>query len=454
MTEARLTRPEFTQEAFEAFLSSRLEPRWLTDLRRNAWKAFQDLPCRTTSRRDRSRKNGGGPTSAASASSKFALPDEAGTRRRSGRSGHQAVCPPPRPLLTAGVDLAGRGSCRGQPALPRPTGPGLGRAGRALRQPRRAGASSTARGSSRYLFTRAVDPLYDKFSALHAACWSGGMMLYVPKGVVIDRPLHMFSALSAGQSDFGHALIVLEEGAEATLLAETASSDPTAAGLHCGAVEILVGPGARLRYVNLQNWGSGVWHFAHHKALVGRDASLQWTIGALGSRLAKVNQHVALVGEGAHAQVNGVMFTDGTQHLSYHTLQHHEAPHCTSDLLYKGALQGESRIVWRGMIKVDRDAQKTDGYQRDDNLILSESARADSIPGPGDRGRRREVLARGHGRTRGRRAGVLCPGPRPDPQGGDPHDRGRLLPAGLRSDHGGKRPRGVGRGDRAKGAGI
>ena len=87
------------------------------------------------------------------------------------------------------------------------------------------------------------------------------------------------------------------------------------------------------------------------------------------------------IGEGASAQVNGVMFTDGRQHHSYHTLQHHQAAHCTSDLLYKGALQGNSRIVWRGMIKVDRDAQKTDGYQRDDNLILSESARADSIPG-------------------------------------------------------------------------
>ncbi len=144
---------------------------------------------------------------------------------------------------------------------------------------------------------------------------------------------------------------------------------------------MLLGPGSRLRYVNLQNWGDGVWHFAHQKALVGRDAALQWTIGALGSRLAKVNQHVALIGEGASAQVNGVMFTDGRQHLSYHTLQHHQAPHCTSDLLYKGALQGSSRIVWRGMIKVDRDAQKTDGYQRNDNLILSESSRADSIPG-------------------------------------------------------------------------
>ncbi len=284
------------------------------------------------------------------------------------------------PLLTAGVDLAGHtsavDSCPGESRLD----PDLAARGVLFGSLDELVEQHGARIEP-YLFTRAVDPLYDKFSALHAACWSGGMMLYVPKGVVIDRPLHMFSALSAGQSDFGHALIVLEEGAEATVLAETASSDPAAAGLHCGAVEILVGPGARLRYVNLQNWGSGVWHFAHHKALVGRDASLQWTIGALGSRLAKVNQHVALVGEGAHAQVNGVMFTDGTQHLSYHTLQHHEAPHCTSDLLYKGGLQGESRIVWRGMIKVDRDAQKTDGYQRDDNLILSESARADSIPG-------------------------------------------------------------------------
>ena len=80
-------------------------------------------------------------------------------------------------------------------------------------------------------------------------------------------------------------------------------------------------------------------------------------------------------------QFNGVMFTEGRQHLVYNTLQHHQAPECTSDLLYKGALQDKSRLVWRGMIQVDPDAQKTDGYQRNDNLILSESARADSIPG-------------------------------------------------------------------------
>jgi Fe-S cluster assembly protein SufD len=101
----------------------------------------------------------------------------------------------------------------------------------------------------------------------------------------------------------------------------------------------------------------------------------------MGSRLSKVNQHVELVGEGASVQVNGVLFTEGKQHLNYNTLQHHRAPCCNSDFLYKAALQDKSRTVWRGMIKVDADAQRTDGYQRNDNLLLSGNARADSIPG-------------------------------------------------------------------------
>jgi Fe-S cluster assembly protein SufD len=228
---------------------------------------------------------------------------------------------------------------------------------------------------------RAVDGSHDKFAALQAAAWSGGTLLYVPRGVTIDEPLHTLSALSPRATDLGRTLVVLEEGAEATLLAEATSLGDAAPGLHCGAVELIVGRNARLRYVNLQHWSTGVWHFAHQKALVDAGGSLQWTIAALGSRLAKVNQHVALVGSHASAQVNGVMFTEGKQHLSYHTLQHHRAPNCSSDLLYKAALQDASRTVWRGMIKVDRDAQKTDGYQRNDNLMLSDHSRSDSIPG-------------------------------------------------------------------------
>jgi Fe-S cluster assembly protein SufD len=226
-----------------------------------------------------------------------------------------------------------------------------------------------------------VDARYDRFAALSDAWWSGGTLLYVPKGVVIDEPLHMISAMSDGGADLGRTLVVLEDGAEATLLAETASPNEDAGGMHCGTVELIVGDNAFLRYVNLQNWGSKAWHFSHQKAVIGRDARIQWTIGALGSRVAKVNQHVALAGEGAYAQVNGVMFTEGKQHLSYHTLQHHQAPHCRSDLLYNGGLQDKSRIVWRGMIKVDTEAQLTNGFQRNDSLMLDPGARSDSIPG-------------------------------------------------------------------------
>ena len=119
-----------------------------------------------------------------------------------------------------------------------------------------------------YLLSKAVDAGYDKFSALHAAFLTGGAVLFVPRGVVIDEPLHIHSMMSDGGVDFGHILVVLEDGAEATVLCETSSPEETSGGLHCGAVELLVGQGANLRFVNLQDWGKRVWHFAHQKAVV------------------------------------------------------------------------------------------------------------------------------------------------------------------------------------------
>lgn len=379
MTET-ITRVGFHREAFKAFLQSRGEPDWLRELREKAWTQFEALPA--PSQRDEEWMR---TDIRLFRWDKFGLPADT------------AAASSADSLLTRGVQLGGQVTAVDS----RP------HAARLEEKWRKRGVLFGSLDElvkeqgdliRPHLF-RAFNMGYDKFAALHAAAWSGGALLYVPRGVTIDEPLHMLSVLSPGASDFGHALVILEEGAEATLLAETASTTEGTAGLHCGAVELLLGPGARLRYVNLQNWANGVWHFAHQKALVDRDASLQWTIAALGSRLAKVNQHVGLVGRGAHAQVNGVMFTEGKQHLSYHTLQHHEAPSCRSDLLYKTALQDTSRTVWRGMIKVDPAAQKTDGYQRNDNLMLSDHARSDSIPGL-------EILADDvrctHGSTTGR----------------------------------------------------
>jgi Fe-S cluster assembly protein SufD len=353
----------FSQDAFDHFVSSRNEPGWLRDLRATAWHDFLASPMpgpkdeewmRTDIRLFRLEK--------------FGFPAEPSPEANA-----------PGGLLTRGVDLGGHATTLDSHAI-------------STQLAKRWADQGVLYGSLDALVAehgdlikphllRAVNPRADKFSLLHAAAWSGGTLLYVPRGVRIDQPLHMLTALSAGSTDLSHTLVILEDGAEATVLAETASVGETSAGLHCGAIELVVGPRARLRYVNLQNWSSQVWHFAHQKALVDRDASLQWTIAALGSKLAKVNQHVGLMGDGAECQVNGVLFTEGKQHLSYNTLQHHQAPHCRSDLLYKGALQDVSRLVWRGMIKVDQDAQKTDGYQRNDNLMLSDHARSDSIPG-------------------------------------------------------------------------
>ncbi len=285
----------------------------------------------------------------------------------------------PSAVLNEGVDLAGHSTAQDGISIASELDPDIAAKGVLFGNIRQLLAEHG--NQLRPYFHNAFDPSFDRFAALHAAFWSSGTVLYVPRNVVIEKPLHALATMSDGGIDFGHMLVILDEGAEATLLTECVSSDEKATGLHCGAIELIVGNGANLRFVNLQDWGHGVWHFAHQKAKMGRDSNLQWTSGALGSRLSKVNQHVLLQGEGASSQVNGVMFTEGKQHLSYHTLQHHQAAHCNSDFLYKAALQDVSRTVWRGMIKVDKDAQKTDGYQRNDNLLLSNKARADSIPG-------------------------------------------------------------------------
>jgi len=355
----------FDRDAFEAFLQRRGEPAWLADFRRAAFDTFAslDLPSRKHEEWMRTDIR------------RFHL--ERYTPLPGGDQAAHGALPAAR--LAAGVQVGGSvlsldGQCvtsaldedlAAQGVL---CGPIADLAGphEDLLRPR--------------LMTRAFDPAYDKFAALHAAFF-GGAVIYVPPGVEIKKPLLIQNVLGEGGFDAGHQLIILGEGAAATVLSETASLTPGGDGFHCGGVELLVGKRARLRYVNLQNWGSGVWHFAHQKARLAEDAALQWTLGALGARLAKVNQQVALVGPGARSQVNGAMFTEGTQHLAYHTLQHHEAPNTRSDFLYKAALQDKSRTVWRGMIKVEPAAQRTDGYQRNDNLLLTPDARADSIPG-------------------------------------------------------------------------
>ncbi len=363
-----VSRGGFTDTAFETFLKSRDEPDWLTRRRREAFAVFQATPWPTAKDEEWRRTDIRGLKLDAFSPPATTAPD----------AEDAAALEPLWTALSANYST-GIEQINGVATRPAPTGLPAG----VVYLDLNSAVKQHPELVEKYLLTKAVSPRDDAFSALHAAFWTGGTLLYVPKGVKIDAPLFSLVGLArGGRVDMEHTLVVLEAGADATLVRETAGKARDGSqALHVGAVELLVGDGAKLRFVNIQNWDDATWHFSRERAIVGADAAIQWTVGGLGSRLSKVNQEVALAGKGAKAQVNGIMFTTGKQHLAYFTRQDHQAPHTTSDLLYKGGLKDHSRVVWKGMIRVEKAAQRTDAYQKNDSLVLSDHARADSIPG-------------------------------------------------------------------------
>ena len=232
------------------------------------------------------------------------------------------------------------------------------------------------------LIGQIVKPEDGKFAALASALSQNGILLYVPKNMKVEYPLHsILWGPGVDLAHFSHLIVFVDDGASVTYVHEAASPDEIGHAMHAGVVEIHVGENANLRFVELQSWGRHVWNFSHERARVERGGNLDWILGAVGSHLTKNFSDLDLVGEGAQGRMSGFYFTDGSQHLDHDTQQNHLAPHTTSDLLFKGALKGKSRSVWQGMIYVAPGAQKTDGYQANRNIVLSEDARADSIPG-------------------------------------------------------------------------
>ncbi|HSC91240.1 MAG TPA: Fe-S cluster assembly protein SufD [Gaiellaceae bacterium] len=222
----------------------------------------------------------------------------------------------------------------------------------------------------------------EKFAAHNAAVWKHGLLVQVPKGVVLGQPLYVRVANAAeGGALFWRLLVEVEEGAQATLIEEYASSSPELSGYSNAVAELFVGQSAKLEYVSIQNLSRETWHFATHHARVGRDAELDWVAGGFGSKKGKVRIQNDLAGPGATSRVTGAYFADGEQHLDYDTFQEHVAPRTESDFAFKGALRDEASTVWRGMIRVEHEAQQTNAYQENRNLMLSPKAHADSIPG-------------------------------------------------------------------------
>jgi Fe-S cluster assembly protein SufD len=219
-----------------------------------------------------------------------------------------------------------------------------------------------------------------RFTALHGAFRSGGVLLFVPRDVQVEVPLQALTYLDHEDlAVFPHTLVVLEEGAEATLI-DRYVSPPVGRALSDAVVELYLGPSSRLTYVALQDWGTGVTHLSVQRAVVGRDAELRTLAVAFGGSLSRMEVESLLAEDGGSSEMLGVYFAHGRQHFDFRSVQDHVGSRTASDLLYKGALKGRSRAVYSGTVIIEKGAHRCDAYQANRNILLSDRAKADSIP--------------------------------------------------------------------------
>lgn len=233
----------------------------------------------------------------------------------------------------------------------------------------------------RYVGTQAVTPEVGKFHALNSALWSDGVLLYVPRGVHVELPIRATRWISRdGTAVFTRTLIIAEAGSRVSYVDEILSEDFDAQSFVSDAVEVIAEDGANVQYVSLQRLGRGVFYHSAQRTLASRDVKLDMLNVTLGASVSRVDLNARMLGPGARSELLGLYFGDSDQHFDHNTSQDHVAPNTTSDLLFKGALDERSRSVFRGIIRVHPDAQRTDAYQTNRNLLLSENARADSLP--------------------------------------------------------------------------
>ena len=222
----------------------------------------------------------------------------------------------------------------------------------------------------------------DVFVTLNDAGIRGGTFVYVPRGVVVEEPIPLMTVQDKdGTLVNQRTLIVLAEDAQAEVWEQYLSGQEDLDGMMNVVTEVIVGEGARLRYVSAQAISEKSWIFGAQRANVGRSGSLEWMALGFGSRAGRVRMITRIDGEGGDARVTGAYVTHDRQHIDFDTLQEHAAEHTSSDLAFRGVLEGRSTTVWKGNIIVEPGAQKTDAFQESRNLLLSKRAHADAIPG-------------------------------------------------------------------------
>lgn len=234
----------------------------------------------------------------------------------------------------------------------------------------------------KHFMTREVALGSRKFAALHVAMMKTGTFLYVPRGVEIEMPIEVFHWLDGEEASvFPHTLLVAEEMSKVTLVDYFESTDANARGLACGVNDLYVGAGARVNYVCAQNWSRKVVSFHINSTVVNRDASALTLNVNLGSAYSRGENVSRLIGTGGRSDMLAVSAASEGQEFDQRTLQDHQQPNTTSDLLYKNALADNARTIFAGLIRVEPHAHRTDAYQKVRNLLLSDDAEANSMPG-------------------------------------------------------------------------
>jgi Fe-S cluster assembly protein SufD len=219
----------------------------------------------------------------------------------------------------------------------------------------------------------------DVFTDLNTAFLPGATVVRIPRGMVIEQPIVIVHHLDGdGIASFSRTIVLAGENSDATVIEHQSSSDVSA--FSDPVVDLDVADSARLRYLNVQDLGARVFQVGYQASRVGRDATLQSSVVALGGDYARVRTDSRIDGKGGTSYLTAVYFADGARMHDFRTIQDHIAPKTTSDLLFKGAVSDTARSVYSGLIRVGKEARGTNAYQTNRNLVLSEGAGAESVP--------------------------------------------------------------------------